>query len=104
MGVQHTPRLKYRCTYRISGAWNELKVITKWFVIDLLKLISRLGIAVAIFIAVLAIRLFRPAYSFIDTLLILVVGMILGVAYLQIQGRASGYFDKQSKPALVQQT
>jgi uncharacterized protein YacL len=76
-----------------------LKVITKWFVIDVLKLISRLGIAVAIFVAVLAIQLFRPAYNFVDTLLILAVGMILGAAYLQIQERASDYFDKQSKQA-----
>jgi len=76
-----------------------LKIITKWFVIDVLKLISRIGIAVAIFVAVITIQVFRPTYSFIDTLLILAVGMILGASYIQIQERVSDYSDKQSKSA-----
>jgi len=76
-----------------------LKIITKWFVIDVLKLISRIGIAVAIFVVAITIQVFRPAYSFIDTLLILAVGMILGASYIRIQERASEYFDKQSKSA-----
>jgi vancomycin permeability regulator SanA len=76
-----------------------LKIITKWFVIDVLKLISCIGIAVAIFVAVITIQVFRPTYSFVDTLLILAVGMILGASYIQIQERASDYFDKQSKSA-----
>ena len=76
-----------------------MKIITKWFVIDVLKLISCIGIAVAIFVAVITIQVFRPTYSFVDTLLILAVGMILGASYIQIQERASDYFDKQSKSA-----
>jgi len=76
-----------------------LKIITRWFVIDVLKLISRIGIAVAIFVAVITIQVFRPAYSFVDTLLILAIGMILGASYMQIQERASDYSDRQSKAA-----
>ena len=76
-----------------------MKIITKWFVIDVLKLISRIGIAVAIFVAVITIQVFRPTYSFIDTLLILAVGMILGASYIQIRERVSDYSDKQSMSA-----
>jgi hypothetical protein len=63
----------------------------------MLKLMSRFGIAIGIFIAVLGIQLFRPTYNFVDTLIILAIGMILGASYIEIQEHASDYFDKQSK-------
>jgi len=75
-----------------------MRTITKWFAIDMLKLASRFGIAIVIFVAVYAVQVFRPTYNFVDTLIVLVVGMILGASYIEIQKYASDYFDKQSKP------
>ena len=73
-----------------------MDTFTRWFVIDLLKLLSRVGIVIVVFVAVVAIQLFRPAYSFVDVLLILAVGMILGAAYIEVQSWALDYLEKQS--------
>ena len=73
-----------------------MRIMTRWFLIDLLKLLSRFGIAIAIFVAVFMIQLLRPAYGFIDILFILAVGMILGASYIEIQKYASAYVDKKS--------
>lgn len=75
-----------------------MDVFKRWFFIDLLKLLSRVGIVIVVFVAVVAIQLFRPAYSFVDVLLMLAVGMILGAAYIEVQRWASDYLEKQSKP------
>ena len=74
-----------------------MRIITKWFIIDMLKLVSRFGIAIGIFVAVVGIQFFRPTYNFVDTLIILAIGMILGASYIEIQKHASDYLDKQSK-------
>jgi hypothetical protein len=74
-----------------------LDIFTKWFVIDLLKLLSRFGIVIFFFVAVMTFQLFRPAYSFIDILLILAVGMIMGAGYIEAQKWISTYLEKQSR-------
>ena len=76
-----------------------MDTFTRWFVIDLLKLLSRFGIVIVFFAVVVSVQIIRPAYSFVDVLLILAVGMILGAAYIEVQKRASDYLEKQSKPA-----
>jgi hypothetical protein len=75
----------------------KLDIFAKWFVIDLLKLLSRVGIMIVFFVVVVIIGQVRPAYGFVDILVILAVGMILGVVYIEVQRWASGYFDKWQK-------
>jgi hypothetical protein len=74
-----------------------LDIFAKWFVIDLLKLLSRFGIMIVFFVAVVIIWQVRPAYGFVDILVMLAVGMLLGAVYMEVQRRASGYFDKWQK-------
>lgn len=74
-----------------------MDIFAKWFAIDLLKLLSRVGIVVVFFVVVMTIEQVRPAYGFTDILVILTVGMLLGVAYIEVQKLASGYFDKWQK-------
>jgi uncharacterized membrane protein YbhN (UPF0104 family) len=75
-----------------------LDIFKKWFIIDLVKLVSRVGVVVVVAVATLVIQLLKPAYGFVDILLILAVGMILGTAYIEVQRWVSDYLDKQSKP------
>jgi len=75
-----------------------LDILKKWFIIDLVKLVSRVGVVVVVALATLVIQLLKPAYGFVDILPILAVGMILGAAYIEIQRRVSDYLDNQSKP------
>jgi hypothetical protein len=75
-----------------------LDILNKWFIIDLLKLVSRVGVVVVVFVATMAIQLLRPAYAFVDILLILAVGIILGATYIEVQKWVSNYLDKQAKP------
>ena len=58
----------------------KLDIFKKWFAIDLLKLLSRVGIVIVFFVVVMTIEQVRPAYGFTDILVILAVGMLLGVA------------------------
>ena len=74
-----------------------MDIFKKWFAIDLLKLLSRVGIVIVFFVVVMTIEQVRPAYGFTDILVILAVGMLLGVAYIEVQRLASGYFDKWQK-------
>jgi hypothetical protein len=74
-----------------------LDIFAKWFVIDLLKLLSRVGIIIVFFVVVVIIEQIRPAYGFVDILVILAVGMSLGVVYIEVQRWASGYFGKWQK-------
>jgi hypothetical protein len=79
-----------------------LDIFAKWFAIDLLKLLSRVGIVIVFFVVVVIIEQIRPVYGFVDILVILAVGMLLGVVYIEVQRWASGYFDKwqkQSEPS-----
>jgi glucose uptake protein GlcU len=76
-----------------------LNILDKWFIIDLLKLLSRVGVLIVVSVATVVIQLLRPVYGFVDILLILAVGMILGAVYIEVQKRASEYLDRQSKPA-----
>jgi hypothetical protein len=76
---------------------GKLDIFAKWFVIDLLKLLSRVGVLIVFFLAVLITVQVRPVYGFVDILVILAVGMLLGVAYIEVQRWASGYFDKWQK-------
>jgi len=78
------------------GEYEKLDIFTRWFVIDLLKLLSRVGIVIVVFVAVVAIQLFRPGYSFVDVLLILAIGTILGAAYVEVQRWTTDYLEKQS--------
>jgi hypothetical protein len=75
----------------------DLDIFTRWFVIDLLKLVSRFGIVIVFFVAVMVLQLFRPAYSFVDILLILAVGMMMGAGYIEGQHWISKYLEKQSR-------
>ena len=74
-----------------------MDIFAKWFVIDLLKLLSRVGIMIVFFVVVVIIGQVKPAYGFVDILVILAVGMLLGVVYIEVQRWASGYFDKWQK-------
>jgi glucose uptake protein GlcU len=76
-----------------------LNILDKWFIIDLLKLLSRVGVLIVVSVATVVIQLLRPVYGFVDILLILAVGMILGAVYIEVQKRVSEYLDRQSKPA-----
>jgi hypothetical protein len=75
----------------------KLDIFAKWFVIDLLKLLSRVGIVIVFFLVVVIIETVRPAYGFVDILVILAVGMLVGVVYIEVQRWASGYSDKWQK-------
>ena len=74
-----------------------MDIFAKWFVIDLLKLLSHVGIIIVLFVVVVIIETVRPAYGFVDILVILAVGMSLGVVYIEVQRWASGYFGKWQK-------
>jgi hypothetical protein len=74
-----------------------MDIFAKWFVIDLLKLLSHVGIMIVFFVVVVIIGQVRPAYGFVDILVILAVGMSLGVVYIEVQRWASGYFGKWQK-------
>jgi hypothetical protein len=74
-----------------------MDIFAKWFVIDLLKLLSHVGIMIVFFVLVVIIEQIRPAYGFVDILVILAVGMSLGVVYIEVQRWASGYSDKWQK-------
>jgi glucose uptake protein GlcU len=76
-----------------------LNILDKWFIIDLLKLLSRVGVLIVVSVATVVIQLLRPVYGFVDILLILAVGMVLGAVYIEVQKRVSVYLDRQSKPA-----
>lgn len=75
-----------------------MNILNKWFIIDLVKLLSRAGVVIIISATTVIIQFVKPAYGFIDILLILAVGMILGATYTTVQKRASEYLDEQSKP------
>lgn len=76
-----------------------MNILDKWFIIDLLKLLSRVGVLIVVSVATVVIQLLRPVYGFVDILLILAVGMVLGAVYIEVQKRVSVYLDRQSKPA-----
>jgi NhaP-type Na+/H+ or K+/H+ antiporter len=74
-----------------------MDIFAKWFVIDLLKLLSHVGIVIVFFVVVVIIEQVRPVYGFVDILVILAVGMLLGVVYTEVQKWATGHFDKWQK-------
>jgi len=75
-----------------------LNILDKWFVFDILKVSSYLGIVAFVCLVALIIQFSKPLYSFIDVLLILAVGMILGAVFTEARKRISDYVKKQSRP------
>jgi hypothetical protein len=75
-----------------------MKILGKRLVIDILKILSRVGIIFLIASVTVIIQFFRSSYGFIDVLFILAVGMILGAVYLEGTRKISDYLERISTP------
>lgn len=74
----------------------EMRTVTKWFVVDTLRLVSTFGMVMMLAVAVLVIQNLRPAYEFLDVLVIVASGMVLGALYLEARKRISSYLKNQN--------
>jgi hypothetical protein len=75
-----------------------MKILDKWLVIDMLKILSRIGIVFLIATVAVIIQFFRSSFGFFDVLFILAVGMILGAIYLEGTRKISDYLERVSTP------
>ena len=78
---------------------GNLNILDKWFVFDVLKVLSYVGTVAFVCLAALIIQFSKPLYSFIDVLLILAVGIIFGAVLTEARKRISDYVKKQSNPS-----
>lgn len=73
-----------------------MRTVTKWFVVDTLKLVSTFGMVIMLVAAVLVIQSLKPTLEFLDVLLIVATGMILGASYLEVRKQISDYLKDQN--------
>lgn len=73
-----------------------MRTVTKWFVVDTLKLVSTFGMVIMLAAAVLVIQSLKPTLEFLDVLLIVATGMILGASYLEVRKQISDYLKDQN--------
>jgi hypothetical protein len=70
----------------------------KWLVIDVAKILSFVGMIIIIGTMAAFIQLFRPTLGFVDAMMILAVGMIVGAVYVKTSERLADYFEEISRP------
>jgi ABC-type transport system involved in cytochrome bd biosynthesis fused ATPase/permease subunit len=75
-----------------------MDILDKWLVNDVVKIMSFVGMIIAIAAVAAVIQFFRPPLGFTDALVILAVGMIIGTFYIKAGERLSDYFEKTSRP------
>jgi len=75
-----------------------MNTLDKWFVFDMLKVLSLASIVASVCSVALVIQLSKPVYSFTDVLLILAIGIIFGAVLTEARKRASDYVKRQSYP------
>lgn len=60
-------------------------------------LLFRVGIVALLSIAVVIAQVYRPSYQWVDILVLLAVGMVLGAVYMEVLDRIHNHFAAQSK-------